>query len=425
MRVAGYRRRTVDDELDELFEGGAAAIALAGAKAVGKSATAAERATAVFALDDAAVRAVVESDPEQLRTGGCVLIDEWQRVPESWDIVRRAVDAGAAPGRYLLTGSASQQNPGTHSGAGRILIVRMRPMSLAERNLAEPTVSLAALLRGTAGRVEGRCATRLPDYVEEILGSGFPGIRTATGRVRRAQLAAYVDRVVDRDIPDLGRSVRNPGALLRWMRAYAAATSTTAAFETIRDAATSGLNDKPARSTVIPYRDALKRLYILDELPAWSSWARPINQLGTTPKHHLVDPALAGSLLEIRAEDLIPTGVGAGRHAGKRAMLGPLFESLVTQSVRVYAEHNEWSVGHLRTHRGEREVDLVVEGPEGVVALEVKLTAAVDDDDVRNLTWLREQLGDHLRAAVVISTGPDAYLRRDGIAVVPAALLGP
>jgi predicted AAA+ superfamily ATPase len=412
----------VDGELDELIAGGAAAVALVGAKAVGKSATAAERATTVFAFDDSAVRAVVESDPEQLHTDGCILIDEWQRVPESWDIVRRAVDAGAPAGRYLLTGSAWQPNPGTHSGAGRILVVRMRPMSLAERGLAEPTVSLAELLEGNEGRVEGRCAIRLPDYVDEILGSGFPGIRSAVGRVRRAQLAGYVDRVVDRDVPDLGRAVRNPAALRRWLRAYAAATATTASFETIRDAATSGASDKPARSTVIPYRDALERLYVLDELPAWSPSTRPINQLATAGKHHLVDPALAASLLEIRADDLLS---GAGTRTGKQAMLGPLFESFVTQSVRIYAEHNEWSVGHLRTHRGEREVDLVVGGPGGFVALEVKLTATVDDDDVRDLKWLRDRLGGQLRAGVVVTTGADAYRRRDGIVVVPAALLGP
>lgn len=419
--MGSYRRRLVDAELDELVDGGAAAVALVGAKAVGKSATAAERATAVFALDDAETRAIVESDPQRLQADGCVLIDEWQRFPESWEVVRRAVDAGAPPGRYLLTGSAAQANPGTHSGAGRILQIRMRPMSLAERGLADPAVSLTGLLRGAGGRVQGGCSLRLPDYVEEIVASGFPGIRQLSPRVSRAQLDGYVDRVVDRDIPDLGRAVRNPAALLRWMRAYAAATSTNAAFETIRDAATSGENDKPARSTVIPYRDALERLYVLDELPAWSSSAHPINQLGTAAKHHLVDPALAASLLEIRAEDLL----GGGATTGKADMLGPLFESLVTQSVRTYAEHNELRVGHLRTHRGEHEIDLVVEGHGGVVAIEVKLTAAVDDADVRDLKWLREQLGDQLRAAVVVSTGTEAYTRRDGVVVVPAALLGP
>ena len=105
-------------------------------------------------------------------------------------------------------------------------------------------------------------------------------------------------------------------------------------------------------------------------------------------------------------------------------LLGALFESLVTLSVRVYAQASEATVGHLRTHRGDREVDLIVERDDGrVVAIEVKLTATPDDDDVRHLRWLKRKLGDDLLDAVVVTTGRGAYRRRDGIAVVPAALL--
>jgi hypothetical protein len=105
--------------------------------------------------------------------------------------------------------------------------------------------------------------------------------------------------------------------------------------------------------------------------------------------------------------------------------LGALFESLVTQSVRVYAQAAEASVKHLRTHRGEHEVDLIVERADGrIVALEVKLSATVEDRDVRHLLWLRESLGDSLLDAAVITTGRHAFRRADGIAVVPAALLG-
>lgn len=422
LRALAYQRRIIDDELDALVSEGAPAIALVGAKAVGKSATAAERATAVFALDDPAVRSLIEAEPALLVGSGSVLIDEWQQLPQSWDVVRRAVDAGAAT-QFFLTGSAAQANPGTHSGAGRILVLRMRPMSLVERGLATPAVSLGALLTGRHPPIAGTCDVVLSDYAVEIVRSGFPGIRDASPRLRRGQLAGYVERVIDRDMAELGRSVRNPAALQRWLRAYAAASATTASFETIRDAATSGEGDKPAKTTTIPYRDALERLYVLDPLPAWAPRAQPINQLGAAPKHHLVDPAIATTLLGLDETNLLGRGSAATVGVG---LLAALLESLVAQSVRVYAQHNEARVGHLRTHRGEHEVDLMVESADGtVVAIEVKLTAAVDDDDVKHLTWLRGQTGDALRDAVVINTGTTAYRRRDGIAVVPAALLGP
>jgi predicted AAA+ superfamily ATPase len=106
--------------------------------------------------------------------------------------------------------------------------------------------------------------------------------------------------------------------------------------------------------------------------------------------------------------------------------LGALFESLATQSVRVYAEATEAQVGHLRTMGTAREIDLIVEGPDrSVVAIEVKLAGSVSDHDVRHLNWLHDQIGDRLADRVVLTTGEYAYRRSDGIAVVPLALLGP
>lgn len=392
---------------------------------MGKSATAVERARSVFLLEDPAVRQTVSAAPERILADGPVLIDEWQHVPSCWDVVRRAVDAGAAPGQFLLTGSASQVDPGTHSGAGRILSVRMRPLSLAERGRATPTVSLAALLTGRKPVVAGRSTVVLSDYVEELVTSGFPGLRRLPARIRRAQLRGYVDRVLDRDFPDLGHPLRNPAALRRWLTAYAAATATTASFETIRDAATSGHGEKPAKTTTLPYRDILERLYVLDPVSAWLPSVR-IGELGAAPKHHLADPALATTLLGLGADALLAGDQGAIRVPRVGTLLGALFESLVALSARVYAQASEASVSHLRTHRGEHEVDLIVERLDRrCVALEIKLAAVVDDSDVKHLLWLRERLGPDLLDAAVITTGPEAYRRPDGIAVVPAALLGP
>jgi len=424
--TTSYRRRILDEELDAVIDA-LPAIAIEGPKGVGKTRTALQRARTVHRLDDPAVFAVAEADPERLLEGAqAVLFDEWQRLPLVWDLVRRAVDDGAAPGSFLLTGSASPDPPPTHSGAGRIVSLRMRPLSMSER-VDGQTVSLAELLTGSRPRIAGVSELVLNDYVEEILASGLPGIRGLTGRARRLQLDGYLDRIVDREIPDeTGTTIRNPAALRRWMVAHAAASSTTTSFEKIRDAASAGHDNPPAKITAQVYRDALTRIWILDEIPAWIPANNPLNELGQAPKHQLADPALAARLLGVDAATLL-----AGESPGPSiprdgTLLGALFESLVALSVRIYSGYNEARIGHLRTARGRQEIDLIVERDDGrVVAIEVKLARTVEDRDVRHLAWLEGRVGDRLLDSVVVTTGPTAYRRRDGVAVIPLALLGP
>ncbi|MGE5335887.1 MAG: ATP-binding protein [Nitrososphaerota archaeon] len=420
-----YLPRVVDAELEELASA-LPAIAITGAKGVGKTATASRRAASVHALDDPAQRSVARADPARLLDSSPpVLIDEWQHVPECWDLVRRAVDAGADPGSYLLTGSVSPAEVETHSGAGRIVSIRMRPLALSERGLETSSVSLSALLAGERPPIEGRTDLRVDDYVREILRSGFPGMRHLSGRPLRAQLDGYLDRIVDRDFPELGHPIRNPATLRRWMTAYAAASSTTASLETVRDAATGGESEKPAKTTTRSYRDVLERLWVLDPVPAWAPTRNRIRRLSSPPKHQLADPALAARLLGLDA-DVLLSGRGTGPPIPRDGtLLGALFESLCTLSLRVYARASEAAVSHLRTSGGEHEVDLIVERGDGrVLAVECKLTRDVGTDDVRHLDWLSEQLGDSLLDAVILTTGGEAYRRPDGVAVIPAVLLG-
>jgi predicted AAA+ superfamily ATPase len=298
-------------------------------------------------------------------------------------------------------------------------------MTMSERQVETPTVSLAALLGGERPRVDGHTTLRLGDYVEEILRSGFPGLRDLPPRLLEAQLDSYLDHIVDREFEELGRSVRRPATLRRWMTAYAAATATTASFEKIRDAATGDQADKPSRPTSIAYRDILERLWILDPVPAWLPTLNRMSRLSSPPKHHLADPALAARLLGVDAAGLLQGGASGPDLPRDGTLLGSLFESLVTLCVRVYAQQARARVSHLRTQRGEREVDLIVERGRSVLAIEVKLGQVAEDHDVRHLRWLREELGDGLADAVIVTTGQTAYRRPDGIAVIPAALLGP
>lgn len=418
-----YDRRIVDLELDELLDG-LPAVSIEGPKAVGKTATAIRRATTVYRLDDPEQLELIHGDPTRLTAGTPpILIDEWQRLPSSWDIVRRSVDDQPGQSRFILTGSASPNDAPAHSGAGRIVTVRMRPLSLAERNITEPTTQLRTLLVGDRPKITGTSSLKLADYAREIVCSGFPAIRSLSPRLQRAQLDGYIDRIVERDFIDQGHRIRNKAALRRWLAAYAAASSTTASYETIRDAASSGEADKPAKTTTLPYRSTLEALWMIEEVPAWLPTRNRLRRLGASSVHQLADPALAARLLGIDAQGLI-NGTDGAAAPRPGSLLGPLFESLVTLSVRTYAQANEARVYHLRTRGGEREVDLIVERGDGkVVALEVKLSTTINDHDIRHLRWLADTIGDDLLDSAVITTGTEAYRRRDGIAVIPAALL--
>ncbi|WP_216908310.1 ATP-binding protein [Nocardia noduli] len=422
--MAQYCRRIVDQALDEL-QPHLRALAIFGPKGVGKTATAQQRARSIVDLSLPSQRELVSADSSIFsRLPGPILIDEWQRLPEVWDYVRNAVDAGSPAGHFIIAGSSAPRGAVVHSGAGRIVPMRMRPLSLAERDLEVPTVSLSTLLDGEQ-EVAGTTAFGLADYVEEITASGFPAIRPLPARVRRVELDAYLANIVQREFPEQGYPVRKPEILRGWLAAYAAATSTTTAYSKILHAATPGETDKPAKETTIAYRDALSSLWLLDAIPAWIPSRNHLERLGQSPKHQLADPALAARLLGLDSKALLRAKPGSTRHF-EGTILGALFEHLVALSVATYAEAAEARLGHLRTRNGDHEVDLLVQQADGrLLAIEVKLANRVADVDVTHLHWLRDSIGSDLIDSMVVYTGQHAYRRPDGVAVVPLALLGP
>ena len=425
--MTSYLPRVVDLDLDDLLDD-LPAISLEGPRGVGKTATAQRRAKTIFKLDDPDELTLLAADPGRLdRVPYPALIDEWQRYPTIWDLVRRSVDRDPTGGRFVLTGSASPVSAPTHSGAGRIVSIRMRPMSLAERGVYEPTVSLRDLLADTQPSIDGDTDVDLPTYTDEILRSGFPGIRDRRARTRRVQLDSYLSRIVQRDFPDQGHSVRHPTALRSWLSAYAAATATTASYTTILDAATPGEDHKPAKSTTAVYREVLSQIWLLDPVPGWLPSRNPFVRLAQTPKHHLADPALAARLLGATEASLLTGRRNVGPQVPRDGtLLGALFESLVALNLRVYSQASEATVHHLRTVNGRQEVDFIVERDDRkIVAFETKLAPTVDDSDVVHLHWLREQFSELVLDLAVINTGKHAYRRSDGVAVIPACLLGP
>jgi len=418
-----YSRRLIDETLDRWLPE-LPAIAVDGAKGVGKTATASQRARETFSLDREVTRRSVSDDPEViLASKATTFVDEWQLVPPVWDVVRRAVDDGATPGRFLLAGSASlPPQVRTHSGAGRIVRLLMRPMALPERAMESPTVSMTELLIGNRQVIGGSTQLATTDYVDEILMSGLPGIRRAGSSVRGELLDSYLDQIVEHEIVEAGATVRRPETLRGWLRAYGAATATTASYASILAAATPGEDSKPARQTAMGYRDLLARLWVLDPLPAWVPTFAHLDRLGQSPKHHLVDPALAARLVGVNRASLI-RGEGPAGHDG--TFLGAVFESLAVQTLRVLAQACQAKAFHMRMQGGTHEVDIIVERSDlKVLAVEVKVSPIVRPADVAHLNWLDAELPGRVLDKVIINTGDRAYRRPDGVAVVPLALLG-
>lgn len=417
-----YVRRAVDKELDDLFHQ-LPAVLLDGPKGVGKTTTALERCKTARNLDNPAEREVLEADPSVIaRDEPPVLIDEWQRVPAVFDAIRREVDRNPTGGRFLLAGSAP--TTATHSGAGRISTIRMRPLALFERIPRTPAqVSFGEILSGQ-WNPSGRCSWTLDDYVNEITASGYPAMRQLEGRALDKQLSSYLDRIVDHDLIEAGFHVRRPETVRAWLRAYASATGTTTSLEKIRNATTSGSSSPPAKTTIQTYVELLKFLRVLDPIDGWIPSNNHLSNLMTSPKHYLADPALSARLVRLSATRLMKGAEPAVSVPRDGAFLGCLFEALVALSIRTIAQVYDGRTYHLRTHRGRREVDFIVETPHGIVAVESKLGANVDAHDVRHLVWLKETIGDECIDAVVVNTGPEAYRREDGVAVLPLALLG-
>lgn len=418
-----YSSRVIDLTLDALFPE-LPAIAIEGPKGVGKTATAEQRASQVFRLDEPADEELIRASPRAI-TGAerPVLIDEWQRHPPSWDLVRRAVDADYSGGQFLLTGSSVPSDAPAHSGAGRIVSLRMRGLSVAERAIERQTVSFNRLFDGGA-EIAGRTGVVLAGYIEEIVASGFPAIRSLSPRARRTTLDGYITRMLEHELTERGVGVRQPHQLRRWLTSYARATASTATFATIAGGAQENDGDATPRQTVNRYRDALTQFWMLDELPA-TSLNLPGIRLGATPKHFLADPAIAARLLDLD-EDRLREGATLGMLGPQdRTALGALYEAFAIMSLQTYAQAADARLSHLRTRNGEREVDVIARRHDGrTVAIEVKLAGTPSDRDVRHLLWLKGLLGDELAEMVVVTAGQYAYRRDDGVAVVPLSLLG-
>ncbi|MCL1798594.1 MAG: DUF4143 domain-containing protein [Eggerthellaceae bacterium] len=426
MDSVGYLKRIQEEKLESFLKG-LPAFSLEGAKGVGKTTLAKRYAQTVFRMDDETTASLIAGTPAILQEAAKpVLIDEWQTVPSIWNTVRHFVDDDMSPGQFILAGSAVPKKAKLHSGSGRIVRIRMRPLSLAERQMSQPLVSLAELLSGDICVRPQTVEVSQQEYVREILKSGFPGVRGIPDALREEVLNGYIDNTVEREFAELGIEVRRPETLRSWLKAYAAAEGSTTSYESILNAATPGQDKKPSKVTTMVYRDTLAALWILDPVAPWLSEGNLYANLGKSPKHYLVDPGLTARLLDITEQRLLDAR-GNVHVLGNQAktVLGRLFEGLVAQSLKVYADANSTEVRHLRTSRGDHEIDFIVEKGDTLVAIEVKFSPHVSNDDTKQLNWFESFVPDRKVMKVVVYTGEYLVKRdSDDVVLIPAACLG-
>ena len=414
-----YLPRIVDTELTELL-GAAGAVLVEGPRASGKTATALQSAASAVLLDiDENARRMIGADPAAVLAGGTPrLIDEWQVEPAIWNHIRRAIDDRGTSGQFILTGSAVPADDLTrHTGAGRFIRLRMRPLSLYESGSASGEISLRRLLDGEAQRAP-RTGLSIAEVAEFVCAGGWPG---HAGRPLPGVLRAnrgYLDDVRRTDVSRVSGATRDPVKVGRLLRSLARNVATPVALTKL--AAEVGEEGAALKAeTVAEYLDALERLMVVEPQPAWAPHLRSRATLRRTPVRHFVDPSLAAAALR----------ASPGRLTADLEFLGLLFESLVVRDLRIHAQAADAQVFHYREKDG-LEVDAVVEAADGRwAAFEIKLGERWVEDGAKNLRRLagRMEHSDHgppAALAVIVPSGFGSVQPGD-VGVVPIGTLGP
>lgn len=413
-----YVPRTVDDELQELLRS-TGAVLVEGAKAAGKTATAMQAAASAVLLDvDDNARRLIGTDPAALLAGDTPrLIDEWQLEPTIWNHVRRAVDVRGTPGQIILTGSAVPADDITrHTGAGRIARLRMRPMSLFEAGKSSGEISLARLLDGEPQRATQR-EMAVAEVAALVSAGGWPAnIGRSPPQMLRAN-RAYLEEIRRTDISRADGKARDPIKVGRLLRSLARNVATPVSMSKL--AAEVGGTPPIKTDTVAEYLEALERLMVVENQPAWSPHLRSRTTLRAAAVRHFVDPSLAVAALRATPERLL----------ADLAFLGFLFECLVVRDLRVYAQAADAEVFHYREKEG-LEVDAIVESGDGRwAAFEVKLGGRWVEEGAASLRRLakrmeRSDYGPPAALAVIVPTGYGSVGAGD-VGVIPVGALGP
>lgn len=420
MEQANYLHRIGDVVLQRQLEV-SGAVLIEGAKWCGKTSTAHQAAASVLYMQDPdkadTYRTMADTKPSLLLQGAVPrLIDEWQMAPVLWDAVRFEVDRRGTLGQFLLTGSAVPTDGATaHTGTGRIARMLMRPMSLYESLESTGSVSLKELFEGRT-EIEGASGMTIERIAHAICRGGWPAAVKHKGPAALRMATNYVEAVINLDVQRVDGVEKNPERVRTLLRSLARNVSTLATAQTIK--ADVEANDMSiSEKTLTGYLNALRRIFVVEDLPAWQPSLRSKTAIRTAAKRHFVDPSIATAVLRTSPEGLLEDF----------ETFGLLFEALCTRDMRVYAQADDGEVFHYRDKTG-LEADMIVALHDGRwAAVEVKLGNRQIEQAAANLLKLRERVNTDRMGEpsflMVLTGGEFAYRRSDGVLVVPVGCL--
>ncbi|MDR0834704.1 MAG: DUF4143 domain-containing protein [Candidatus Symbiothrix sp.] len=414
-----YAKRIIDSELERKLNA-SGAVLIRGAKSCGKTESAKQVAGSILEVDqDEQIAELMATAPKRLLIGTTPrLIDEWQEQPKLWQYIRHEVDERKKKGQFILTGSSNpKETVKMHSGAGRFTTLNMRTMTWQEMGFSSGKISMKNLLGGaTIDSVDE--PTELEFIVEKIIIGGFPTLLGATVSEAMDLNRSYIELLAEIDMSRVSNVKRDPIKVRNVLRSLARNTATIVDVTTLAADINEKENSDISRPTIFEYLDALNRLMITEEQPAWNTHIRSSASLRKSPKRHFTDVSLSVAALGADKNTLLEN----------LKFTGFLFESLATHELRVYAQANDASVYYYRDSSG-LEVDSIVQKYNGDwAAFEIKLGTGQFDEAAHNLTKLvevldKEKVKPPKSLNIITGTGM-SYTRADGINVISIASLG-
>ena len=419
-----YKKRIADRILKNKLEG-KGAILIEGPKWCGKTTTAEQLASSVLYMDDPQRKnqniMMSEINPGRLLQGSTPrLIDEWQLAPKLWDAIRFEVDHRKELGQFILTGSAVPPDTQeiTHSGTGRFSWFTMRPMSVYESGESTGEVSLRELFNSPE-TIDGESDVDIEKLAFMVCRGGWPQSLELKYNVALQQAFDYYDAVVNWDINRADGVRKNKERVKRLMRSYARNQGSQVSISTIRQDIIVNDESDISEDTVSAYLNALRKIFVIEDMPAWNPNLRSKTAIRTSDTRYFIDPSIATASLGIGPQDLI----------NDLKTFGLMFETLCVSDLRVYAEALDGNVYHYRD-KENLECDAVVHLRNGTYGLiEIKLGGnKLIEEGAANLKTLNSKLDTEKMKSpsflmILVGTGDFAYRRDDGIYVVPVGCL--
>ncbi|GAB1477311.1 DUF4143 domain-containing protein [Bacillota bacterium] len=418
---AEYLPRIVDEKLKFALNV-SGAVLIEGPKWCGKTRTAEELAASTLYMQDpdyaAEYKLLADTKPSKLLDGETPrLIDEWQVAPVLWNAVRFAVDKRRARGQFILTGSAvPPESKDMHTGTGRISRMIMRTLSLFESNESTGEIPLSELFDGKTGMF-GESSMTVEKLAFALVRGGWPeAVNEKNESYAMAMVYNYLDAVANQDMSNIDNVERNPGRVYALLRSIARNVATQASIQTlVRDLLTNdeGLSDK----TIADYLIALKKLYVIEDLPAWSPHLRSKRAIRTTAKRHFVDPSIATAALRADSNKLLKDF----------NTFGYLFESMCIRDLRIYADSIDGSVYHYRDQL-DNEIDAIIQLKDGSwAAVEIKMGAGEIEKAAENLISFKNSIDINKMPPpsflMVMTATKHAFQMKNDVWVVPIGCL--